>query len=323
MQRLLVVCVLGMVVAGLWGVGSAGATPPGRDGRISVAVFGQRGGINIAVMNRDGSNLHLVTNNPKASSLASSWSPNGRMLALDVFPPSGGGEIWVMRADGTHKRMLVGKPGAIPSVFDDSPAWSPNGRWILFVHAGGSGHEELRAVRPDGSGGHLVLSIPGQNLEYPAFSPDGRRIVFTDQISFGSASRLETAWSDGSHVKPIPNTLRLEAFTDSWSPNGRWIAFSNNQFKGASSVFAIRPDGSGLHRITRPGRHAYNDLGPVWSPQGDQLAFSRSPCPGNPTNGCPFDQVAIWVIGADSSHPHAITHNPKINYLNADWGRKG
>jgi Tol biopolymer transport system component len=165
-----------------------------------------------------------------------------------------------------------------------------------------------------------VLALGTDNLENPTFAPDGRHIVFTDQITLHS-SRLAIVRANGSDVHPIPNTERLQAFGDSWSPNGRWIAFANNQFGAASSIFIIHPNGHGLRRVTRPGKNAFNDVFPVWSPEGNQIAFDRSPCP-NSTNGCPFSDVAIWVIGANESHPHAITHNPTNNYLFPDWGRR-
>lgn len=318
MRRLMVVSMLAVSILGTVMMGTGEATFPGHAGRISMTVF-SAAGINIATIQPNGTNIRVLTHNPtNSSSLGSAWSPNGRLLAFDRFPRSGGGQVWLMRADGTGKRMVVGRPGAVPSVFDDSPAWSPDGRWIIFVHAGGAGREQLWAVHPNSTAMHRVLAIAGHNLENPTFSPDGRHVVFTEQLGPNS-SRLAAINADGTNLRPIPNTKRLQAFGDSWSPDGRWIAFANHQFTGLSSIYVIHPNGHGLRRVTRPGRNAYNDLFPVWSPEGDQIAFQRSKCP-NSTNGCPFNGVAIWVIGSNGSHPHTITHNPANNYLDADWG---
>jgi Tol biopolymer transport system component len=302
-----------MMVACTLVVGEASATLPGRDGRISMSVFSNTGE-NIATVEPDGSRPRLLTHNSRA--FFATWSPNGRLLAFDIFPKSGGGQIWLMRADGSHKQRVV---GGSPSVLDQSPTWSPDARWIVFVHAGPTGGGQLWEVHPDGSSAHRLVALANQDLDNPAFSPNGRWIAFSDFVA--GTVRLDIAGANGSHIRSVPNTRRVQGFAPNWSPSGRWIAFANHAFTGLSSVLVIHPDGTGLHQVTRPGVHHYNDLNPVWSPEGDQLAFQRSPCP-DATNGCPLSQVAIWVIGADGSRPHAITHNPNLNYLNADWGRR-
>lgn len=311
---------LGGVLAGVLSatlmVGTAWATFPGENGRISMSVFSATGE-NIATVEPNGSHLRLLTHSQTQGSFFAAWSPSGRMLAFDVFPQSpGGGQIWVMRGDGSHKRRIA---GGSPFVLDSSPAWSPDGRWVVFVHSG-STDSQIWEVHPDGSSQHRLLAIPNHSLGSATFSPDGRRIAFTDTIPRIGTSQVDTARADGTHVQLIPNTRRVQGFAPNWSPDGRWIAFANHAV-GLSSIVIIRPDGSGLHQLTRPGVPHYNDINPVWSPEGNQLAFQRSPCP-DPSNGCPLSHIAIWIIGANGSRPHTITHNPKLNYLNADWGRK-
>lgn len=312
--------ILGGVVAAVLSAtlmaGTASATFPGKNGRISMSVFSATGE-NIATVQPNGSHLLLLTHSQSQASLFAAWSPDGRMLAFDVFPQHpGGGQIWVMRADGSHKRRIA---GGSPFILDASPAWSPDGRWVAFVHSGAS-DSQIWEVHPDGSSQRRLVAISNHELGSLTFSPDGRQIAFTDTIPRTGVSQLDTASADGSHVQLIPNTRRVQGFAPSWSPDGRWIAFADHAI-GLSSIVVIHPDGTGLHRVTRSGVPHYNDINPVWSPEGNQLAFQRSPCP-DPTNGCPLSHVAIWIIGADSSHPHTITHNPKLNYLNADWGPK-
>ncbi len=70
------------------------------------------------------------------------------------------------------------------------------------------------------------------------------------------------------------------------------IAFMRNTIGSPtfeSSVYTIRPNGSGLVRLTSGD----NDAEPVWSPDGHRIAFVRS---GD-----------IWVMGAWGGHLHQVT----------------
>ena len=46
---------------------------------------------------------------------------------------------------------------------------------------------------------------------------------------------------------------------------------------GASSIYTVRPDGTGLHRLTAPPTRQQlgGDSGPVWSPNGRRIVFER------------------------------------------------
>jgi TolB protein len=52
-----------------------------------------------------------------------------------------------------------------------------------------------------------------------------------------------------------------------WSPNGRLLAFQR-ETRAASTIYIVRPDGSGLTRIASGEE-------PEWSPDGSRIAFQR------------------------------------------------
>jgi tricorn protease-like protein len=148
------------------------------------------------VMNADGSaQRNLTAGEPAARSRGEpAWSPDGQWLAysatLGTAAPDRG-SIWIMRADGSGKRLLTSSAG-----WDQRPTWSPDGTRIAFGRGG-----DLAIV---GVATGLVTSLGlGQAPWYPSWSPDGEFIAFAarpvDNV-FGTFS-IYTVRADGSDVR--------------------------------------------------------------------------------------------------------------------------
>jgi TolB protein len=65
---------------------------------------------------------------------------------------------------------------------------------------------------------------------------------------------------------------------------------------GHVQIFTMNPDGSHVRELTF-SRNADN-VHPIWSPDGSKLVFSRFFA----------DKGEVWVMNADGTGPHAITH---------------
>ena len=110
----------------------------------------------------DGSGLERLT--PwRLNASHPDWSPDGQKITFDSGDfggrTDGGGNIWVMRADGSRRRKLTnyerrrkGEPGNLAN----NPVWSPSGTRIMFVHFLPNGSEFV-AMRPNGSHKRVVL----------------------------------------------------------------------------------------------------------------------------------------------------------------------
>jgi len=139
------------------------------DGRRLVFEREGAGGPSIWTMNVNGTRLHRLTRGALDTSPA--WSPDGKTIAFARY--TGSGAIWLMDADGTNKRQLTTPRGE----GDDQPDWSPDGAWIAFSRETESSRHDIFVVRSDGTGlRRLTRHARGNYM--PAWSPNGRRIVF-------------------------------------------------------------------------------------------------------------------------------------------------
>jgi Tol biopolymer transport system component len=89
--------------------------------------------------------------------------------------------------------------------------------------------------------------------------------------------------ADGSGVRKLTHPpAGTEDTNADWSPDGSRIVFARAPSVGAHSIWTVRPDGTGLRRLTPPcppgagiPRCPADDGWPVWSPDGTHIAFQR------------------------------------------------
>lgn len=133
---------------------------------------------------------------------APSWSPDGTQIAFERD-----GAIWIVAADGTDPRALVGAGG-----FERSPRFSPDGSLLAFERNGG-----VFTIATDG-GAERRVSPPQLWSLGPAWSPDGTRIAFF------AGGAVCTARLDGSDPRRVTfdnfgeTTYDVGSRPPSWQP---------------------------------------------------------------------------------------------------------
>jgi TolB protein len=75
----------------------------------------------------------------------------------------------------------------------------------------------------------------------------------------------------GAGAHPITPPALL-AVPGEWTPDSRQLVIDSNGFRLNSAIYRVRPDGSGLRRLSRPG-YPHNDILASPAPAGDRVVF--------------------------------------------------
>ena len=157
---------------------------------------------------------------------------------------------------------------------------------------------------------------------------------FTDATH--TSSQIVTAKLDGSQEKVLttPGARGIDGFP-SWSPDGSRLAFARSLQRpdcGPScfekEIYVVGATGGPATQLTHgPGGVLCTNQvpeacsgDPAWSPDGKQIAFSRTVTTPNQ----PAEQTGIWTVNADGSGERLLTSRPEPQHTNSPaWSPDG
>jgi Tol biopolymer transport system component len=221
------------------------------------------------------------------------FSPDGKRLTFTAFG-SKGADVWVDDVGrDTPTQLTFNGPGNFET------AWAPDGKHIVFA-SNKDGIAALWWLRSDGSGEPQKLlerKNTGVGLRPQSFTPDGRVLVYDDNVTTGAGVEIWTLpldLTDPEHPKPGKAepflTTSGRQVDANLSPNGKWIAYASNE-SGIDDVF-VRPfpGQGGKWRISAGGGKF-----PMWSRTQHEIFYFSL------TNG--RIMVADYKIEGDSFVP--------------------
>jgi Tol biopolymer transport system component len=260
-------------------------------GRIAF-VSERNGNPEIYVMDANGRNVRRLTRNNVVDD-SPAWSPDGQLIAF-VSERDGNREIYVMNANGSALRRLTRN-----SARDDSPAWSPDGQQIAFVSER-DGVPQIYVMRADGEDVRRLTQTETVETQ-PAWSPDGRLIAFVSDRDGNPEIYLMNA--DGTDPRRLTDDPALDS-TPRWSPNSKRLLFVSERENASLQIFSMNSEGKDVRLITAVYAADARNFAPVWSPDGEWIAFT--------TDRDGYQE--IYAVRADGSGLRNLTRNRADDY---------
>jgi Tol biopolymer transport system component len=328
-----ILCTMAAVAATGAAAAPAHATFAGTNGRI---VFERDDGrqVDLFTVQPDGSGPTRLTRT-RAFEEKPEWSADGARIAFGSSSPSGArSEIVTVAADGSDRRAVT----RFRSI-SAAPSWAPGGRLAFFTVRDfppparddeAPPPAELYAVNADGTG-PTRLTRDRRIQTDPQWSPDGSTIAYSQWCAVrGQPGVFDLGVAamnaDGSNRRTLlPCEARRDIASFNWSPDGTRLVLEiatgtpsgRTPHTRQSDLAVVNADGSRLRRLTRTTALETN---PVWSPDGQLIAFTSDRSVTSrkqERNGKAFE---LYTIRADGTAIRRLTSN-RVADLHPDWQR--
>jgi Tol biopolymer transport system component len=283
--------------------GATASVQPKANGVIWFRVGGGDGPSFVYEVQPNGSGQRLVFDSQPLRFSQIAWSPDGTRIAF-VDPAVGRRGIYVANPDGSDARRLTN------GVNDGWPSWSPDGmriafsstRYDLSIETCEPGADvqcptDIYTVDTDDENVTRLTTDPVADYQ-PVWSADGSRIAFVSAFN-GTATAIYVMNADGSDVRQVSSHDGGSDFSPSWSPNDSNLTFASLRHEDWG-IFVVNADGTDERPILFfPQGGNVND--PVWSPDGELIAFVGGSFDGNPA------EDALYVMRPDGSETQRLS----------------
>jgi Tol biopolymer transport system component len=238
---------------------------------------------------------------------------NGRILFTRAICFSDARRCWeIVAADpnGAHETLIAGPYRR--NVWDDHfiANWSPDGKTVIFMAKLGR-KQAIWEVNADGTGLHAIWTPPNDGSgidDGPAFTPDGRYIIFTRCCPKPSGYGLWRINADGSRLRVVtrevaggPNVDGPSDNLPQVSPDGKRIAYHRNVVTCSdpsdcgNRIVTVNIHGGNSVQLTDPSINAQI---PNWSSDSKRIVFEMYPPEGG---------AEVGIVNADGSGFRQLT----------------
>ena len=209
------------------------------------------------------------------------WSPDGKFILVSTFKPKEPQAIYRINASNDEREVLVRSESAMLG----AAQISKDGKTLLYVtFQPDSQKASLLSKNMDSNQEKNLYSLENsmgaQGLNF-ALSPDGQLLALASFVKQGPPIKL----FHQILIVPVQGGESKELFSNQdlkqyplidWTPDGKFLLFSNSHFRGRpSAVWRIPANGGQAIELSQPQPMMY---GVLWSsldvhPDGKRIAF--------------------------------------------------
>jgi TolB protein len=234
-----------------------------------------------------------------ASSASAAFPGGDGRIFFETRAMAGNPVIASMDPNGTDRTPLVG--GQDPSV-------SANAQLVAFIRGG-----NVWIATRDGGFQRQITDTDAVERS-PAFSPNGRSIVFSTEISgrngrVGERGNIVRIQTDGTDRRKLTDT-GIVVRDPSFSPDGNKIVFERTGSDATPQIWKMAADGADPTPLTDAKVPSES---PSWSPNGEKIAFERS-------DG---RRSQIFSIGSGGAGLRQVTSFTDRNSRSPRWSPSG
>ena len=243
----------------------------------------------VFLVRTDGSGDHQIVADLPGRQTHPDFTRDGRRLAFaQLTSEESEGHVYVADADGARARRLP--PCPLPRCAGHGePAWSPDGKRLVVnvdidVRPGQPPRRFAIAIIDLATGTERTVvenSFEAGQNHFPRWSPDGRRLVFWRgrERPGGYQTAVFVVKVDGTGLRQL-TPWRMLAGDPDWSPDGSRILLTTRPLldfdAGQSELYTMRPNGTGLRRLTNYGPNGPRATQPRWTPDGKAIVYTRT-----------------------------------------------
>ncbi len=213
-----------------------------------------------------------------------------------------------------------------PSYHAEGDSFSPDSQWIVFfMKLGDKAQMDIYKIQRDGSQLTRLTNTPKALEGDPAWSNDGKRIVFSYMNTQNPNPRfilkamdvnggdVKTVYDGGPGVA-IKGVWPPGNYDANWSPDDRWIVFERavedtggNAGGGIWHIFKVKADGSRVVDLSLAGGHTDRaEYLPSFSSNGKHIVFGSIYEAAKRKES----HIDIFMMDSDGGSLRRLTHHP-------------